>query len=148
MVDEPRGSARPNDADQAVRPASQYEAEWRDGLSRLMSNLETELGRAVETARRQASDAVRGIELQGLDLLTSLDERQQTAEAERDALDERLVQLQATIEATEQEFATRRRRGDGRVRGELRAAPRSESASRLEAEQTRCRRDAPARPTP
>ena len=49
MVDEPKpmGSARPNDAETAVRPASQYEAEWRDGLSRLMSNLETELGRAV-----------------------------------------------------------------------------------------------------
>src|SRR3954468_23874648 len=70
MVDEPRVSTRPNVADSAVRSTSQYEVEWRDGLSRLMSNLEGELGRALDGARRQATDAVKGIERQGLDLLT------------------------------------------------------------------------------
>ncbi len=47
MVDEPMVSTRPNDADAAVRSTSQYEVEWRDGLSRLMSNLEGELERAL-----------------------------------------------------------------------------------------------------
>ena len=68
MVDEPKpmGNARPNDAGTASRPAPQYESEWRGGLSRLMSNLETELGRAVDVARLQAQEALRGIESQGM----------------------------------------------------------------------------------
>ena len=34
MVDEPTVSTRPQNADAAVRSASEYEVEWRDGRSR------------------------------------------------------------------------------------------------------------------
>jgi hypothetical protein len=108
MVDEPMVSTRPNDADAAVRSTSQYEVEWRDGLSRLMSNLEGELQRAVDTARRQASDAIIGIERQGLDLLTKLDERRQEADAEHAAVEERVATVQANIKAAEQELVESR----------------------------------------
>ena len=83
MVDEPMGSARSNDAGTTDRPASPYEAEWKDGLSRLMSSFESEIGRAVETARRQSAEAFRGIESHGLDVFRSLDERRHQAEVDQ-----------------------------------------------------------------
>src|SRR5918997_205099 len=104
MVDEPTGSARPNEAGTADRPASQYEAEWKDGLSRLTSSFESEIGRAVETARRQATEAFRGIELQGLDLFTTLDERQRQADAEHAAAERRVAEMEAAIQAAEEEL--------------------------------------------
>ena len=59
MVDEPMVSTRPNAANSGVRSTSQYEVEWRDGLSRLMSNLEGELqrGQAPGHSRRRTSEA-------------------------------------------------------------------------------------------
>src|SRR5688572_14374019 len=104
MVDEPTVSTRPNDADVAVRSTSQYEVEWRDGLSRLMSNLEGELQRALDSARRQASDALKGIEGQGLTLLGQLEQRREEAEAEQRAVEERVSAMEASIEAAEQEL--------------------------------------------
>src|SRR5262245_52449670 len=103
MVDEPMGSARPNESGTAVRPTSQHEVEWRDGLSRLMSNLETELGRVVQTARRQVAEAVRGIEEQGVEQLTALDTSLREKEDERAAVEERVAEMQASIVAAEQE---------------------------------------------
>jgi len=101
MVDEPVGSARPNDAGTVDRPASPYEAEWKDGLGRLMSSFDNEIGRAVEAARRQATEAFRDIERDGLDLFKTLDTRQREAE-------ERVVEVQATIQAAEEELRQRR----------------------------------------
>src|SRR3954467_9933023 len=78
MVDEPTVSTRPNDADEAVRSTSQHEVEWRDGLSRLMSNLEE----ALTGAHRQATDVVKGIERQGQDLLSAPHEHRTVTENE------------------------------------------------------------------
>src|SRR6478609_1626257 len=108
MVDEPMVSTRPNAADPAVRSTSQYEAEWRDGLSRLMSNLEGELERALESARQQALDAIKGIEGQGLDLLARLEQRRQDADAEVAAAETRVAEMHASLDAAEQEMAEAR----------------------------------------
>ena len=140
MVDQPRDSARSNTAGGAIRPTSQFEVEWKDGLSRLMSNLEAELERAVQAAHREASDAIKGVESQGLDLLTLLDQRRseseaveretaamvaqaeqraaqliadaeekhRAAEAEHAAVQERVAQIQASIDAADEELRQNR----------------------------------------
>lgn len=143
MVDEPRGDARPNDSGPAAQPASQFEAEWRDGLSRVMSALEAELGRAVDVARRQANDTVSGIERQGFELLTSFDQQRRAVEAECAAAEERLAETRASIEAAQEEARQVRERAEheaeqtvvsGRQRADAMIAEAEERQKAAEAE--------------
>jgi cell division septum initiation protein DivIVA len=116
MVDESLEDARPNDAGTAVR-SSEYEARWRDGLSRLMTSLDTVLDRALQAARCQVSDAVEGIGRQGFDMLSTLDERQRESEEEL-----RRKRLDAEREAEETVDAARRRSEELIAVAEARAA--------------------------
>jgi hypothetical protein len=134
MVDEPTGSTRPDDADAADRSVPQHEVEWRDGLSRLISALDDDLGQAIDNARRQASEAVQAIEGRGRELLAELEERRQAAAAEEAAAAERVANVLASIEAAEEELRATRAQADREAETTIAQARRRADAIVAEAE--------------
>src|SRR5215207_10603628 len=93
---------RPNADGAPGRSTSPREAEWRDGLGRLMADLDEALQHVLEEVRSRLGDTIKDVEQQGVERIAQLDADEEAtrepAEAVEQAIQEEVPERRAAAE--------------------------------------------------